>query len=160
MPPVQAYCPRGHTERHAVSRQASVAWASVPQCTLRQPLRSGTVRAELKSLDSVGAPHGLASFQPADPANFALAVAATVGPAGGEGGDLFYFRVVTAAWLADNPPPKGFEFLRDVLVTRWDYETFRRAISDLCLHAEGRDWNEIATKLSRSAHWEFEDYRE
>lgn len=135
-------------------------WASAPRCTLRQPLRSGAVRAELKSLDSAEAPEGLASFQPAEPERFALAVGATIGPAGGEGGDLFYFHVVTAGWLADNPPPKGFEFLRDLLVTGWDYETVRRAISDRCLHVEGRDWNEIATKLSRCAHWEFEDYQE
>jgi hypothetical protein len=118
------------------------------------------MRAELKSLDSADAPQGLASFQPADPSSFALTVGATIGPAGGEGGDLFYFHIVTAAWLADNPPPKGFEFLRGLLVTRWDYETVRRAISDLCLRVEGRDWNEIAIKLSRSAHWEFEDYHE
>ena len=75
----------------------------------------------------------------------------------GHGGDLFYFTVVTAGWLADNPPPKGFEFARALLVTRWDYETVRRAISDLSLHTEGRDWSEVATKLSRHARWEFED---
>jgi len=45
-------------------------------------------------------------------------------------------------------------------VTRWDYETVRRAISDLCFHTDGEDWSEIATKLSRHAHWEFKDYRE
>lgn len=118
------------------------------------------MRAELKSFDSADAAEGLDQFQPPDPEAFALSVCATVGPAGGEGGDLFYFDVVTAAWLAENPPPKGFEYLRHLLVTRWNYELVRRAISDLCLHTDGADWNEIATKLSRHAHWEFEDYRE
>ncbi len=55
---------------------------------------------------------------------------------------------------------EGFEYPRRLLVTRLDYELVRRAISDLCLHTEGADWNEIATKLSRHPHWEFEDYRE
>jgi len=32
----------------------------------------------------------LRPFVPADPERFSIAVAATVGPAGGEGGDLFY----------------------------------------------------------------------
>jgi hypothetical protein len=117
------------------------------------------VRAELRTLDSVDAPHGLAAFLPPDPELFGIAVGATIGPPGTDGGDLFYFEIVTAAWLAENPPPKGFEFLRHLLVTRWDYEIVRRAISDLCTRTEGKDWNEIATKLSRSAHWEFEDYR-
>jgi hypothetical protein len=118
------------------------------------------VRAELRSLDSVDALEGLASFQPPDPEKFALAVAATIAPAGTEAGTLFYFNVVTPPWLAENPSAKGFEFLRDLLVTRWDYEIVRRAISDLCLHTEGQDWTGIATKLSRCGHWEFEDYRE
>jgi hypothetical protein len=118
------------------------------------------MRAELRSLDSADAPGGLSSFAPADPERVSIAVAATIGPAGGEGGDLFYFNIVTAAWLAEHPSEKGFEFMRDLLVTRWDYATVNRAISDLCFHTEGEDWSEIATKLSRSAHWEFEDYRE
>src|SRR5438874_13610459 len=113
------------------------------------------MRAELRTLDSADAPEGLSSFAPSDPERFSIAIAATVGPAGGEGGDLFYFNVVTAAWLADHPPSKGFEFLRDLLVTRWDYETVSRAISDLCSHTEGGAWSEIATKLSRNAHWAF-----
>jgi hypothetical protein len=50
--------------------------------------------------------------------------------------------------------------MRDLLVTRWDFETVRTAISDTCLHTDGRNWNEVATKLSRSAHREFEDYQE
>lgn len=118
------------------------------------------MHAELRGLDSIDAAGGLASFRPPDPQSFAVALAATIGPEGGDSGDLFYFNVVPAAWLADNPPPKAFEFVRDLLVTRWDYETVTRAISDLCLHTNGRDCNEVATKLSRCAQWEFEDYRE
>ena len=45
-------------------------------------------------------------------------------------------------------------------VTHWDYDVVLRAISDLCLHTKGESWTEIATKLSRYSHWEFEDYRE
>jgi hypothetical protein len=32
--------------------------------------------------------------------------------------------------------------------------------SDLCRRTEGTDWNDVATKLSRYATWEFEDYSE
>jgi hypothetical protein len=118
------------------------------------------MRAELKSLESADAVEGLERFRPADGTNFTLSIGAIVGPAGGEGGDLFYFHVTTATWLEQNPPPKGFEFLRRLLVTHWDYELVRRAVSDLVAHTQGEDWNELATKLSRYGHWEFEDYRE
>jgi Immunity protein 8 len=38
------------------------------------------------------------------------------------------------------------------------HATLSRALSDLCLHAEGADWAEIAAKLSRYGGWEYEDY--
>lgn len=118
------------------------------------------VRAELKSLDSADAPEGLADFKPDDPDKFGISVAAVVGPSGGTGGELFYFAC-SARWLIANPPEKGFAYMRGhLLVTRWDAALVHRAISDLCRRTEGRDWNEIATKLSRYGAWEFEDYRE
>jgi hypothetical protein len=118
------------------------------------------VRAELKSLDSADAPEGLASYRPTDPANFVVQVGAIIGPAGEEGEEIFYFQVCSPQWLGDNPPPKGFEFLRAVVMPRWDHSLLVRALEDLCRRTEGRNWNEIATKLTRHAHWEFEDYKE
>ncbi len=41
-----------------------------------------------------------------------------------------------------------------------DERALQRAIRDLCLRNEGSDWPDVATKLSRYAYWEFEDYRE
>ncbi len=118
------------------------------------------VRAELKSLDSVAAVEGFDRFSPHDQKRFGISVVATVGPHGEEGGELFYFDVVTASWLADDQTPKGFAFRRILLVSRWDHDMVRRAISDLCRRTEGESWDEIATKLSRFGHWEFEDYAE
>lgn len=100
--------------------------------------------------------------QPDDLAHFAADVTAYLGPAGGEGADLFEFRVCTPGWLAEHPNmPKGSAFLRHhLLVERWDAALVERAIRDLCLRTEGGDWQEVATKLSRYGYWEFEDYRE
>jgi hypothetical protein len=64
-------------------------------------------------------------------------------------------------WIEANPPPKGFEFMHSYLVlSRWDSSLVERAISDLCLHTEGADWQEVAGKLSRYGSWEFADYSE
>jgi Immunity protein 8 len=94
-------------------------------------------------------------YQPSDPECFSLAIGAYIGPSEPPlGEEEFAFTVCTAAWLAQHPPPKGFEFLRGtLLLSRWDYPILKRAISDLCLHAEGATWNEVAEKLKRYAHW-------
>jgi immunity protein 8 of polymorphic toxin system len=117
------------------------------------------VRAELRSLDCADATEGLETFQPPDPERFRLAIGAVIGPAGEPGGDLFYFDVTTGSWLADDRPPKDFEFARQLRLTRWDYDVVWRAIADLARRAEGDTWAEITAKLSRHAAWEFEDYR-
>jgi hypothetical protein len=119
------------------------------------------VRAELRGLDSDDALEGLESFRPGDADVFALAVGASIGSSEGPGADLFYFHVCSPRWIEENPPPKGFEFMHSYLVlSRWDYATLLRALTDLCLHTEGEDWEQIAMKLSRYGAWEFEDYRE
>jgi hypothetical protein len=117
------------------------------------------VRAELRGLYSSDI-EDLPTFRPADGTVFHVEVGAFVGPAGEPvGEDLFYFHVCTVRWLEERPPPKGFEFLRHyLLLTRWDYDVLVRAVSDLCLHTEGKDWNEIATKLSRFGRWEYENH--
>jgi hypothetical protein len=103
----------------------------------------------------------LETHRPDDPECFQIGVTAFIGPAeGGFGEEMFDFTVCTANWLQQHPPPKNFEFLRStILMERWDYATLSRALGDLCLHAEGKDWPEIAAKLSRYGHWEFEDHR-
>jgi hypothetical protein len=87
-------------------------------------------------------------------------VGASIGPADSPGAELFYFNVCSPRWIEKNPPPKGFEFMHSFIVlSRWDYDVLHRAVSDLCLHTEGDDWREVATKLSRYGSWEFSDYR-
>ena len=119
------------------------------------------MRADLKSLDSVDAPAGIATFKPDDSETFAITIGAVVGPSDGPGGELFYFSACTAGWLRANPPEKGFAFLHGhILLSHWDPDLVHRAISDLCHRTVGGDWNEVAIKLSRYGSWEFEDYRE
>lgn len=99
---------------------------------------------------------------PPEAADFGVNVTVLLRPAGGEGEESFQLTVCTPAWLAENVAmPKGFAFVRDhPVVERWDEQLVRRAIQDVCLRNEGSDWHDVATKLSRYAYWEFEDYRE
>jgi hypothetical protein len=47
-----------------------------------------------------------------------------------------------------------------LVLSRWDYDILHRALNDLWTHAEGDNWEQIATKLSRYGSWEFTDFRE
>lgn len=119
------------------------------------------MQATLRRLHSPDAPDGLATFAPDDPERFSMLVQALVGPADSEGEESFDFTVsspdLIAAEAADG---KGFVFPRHRLVlTHWDPALVQRAIEDLVQRTEGKDWREIATKLSRFGRWEFEDYR-
>lgn len=70
--------------------------------------------------------------------------------------------VCTAKWLERaelDENAKDFEFVRHrLLVGRWDPDLVRRAVEDLCARTSGRDWREVATRLSRYLAWEFDDY--
>jgi hypothetical protein len=116
------------------------------------------MRAALRGFYSKDVPE-LETYRPDDAECFQLQVTAFIGPAEeGHGEEMFDFTICTPRWLTEHPPPKNFEFLRgNILLSRWDYATLGRALTDLCTHAEGNDWPEIAVKLSRYGRWEHED---
>jgi Immunity protein 8 len=103
----------------------------------------------------------LTAWRPHDGDCFAIAIGAFIGPSEAPlGEELFTFTVCTPIWLASHVSPKGFEFLRGViLVSSWDYSTVERAIRDLCLRTEGDTWDEVTQMLDRYVRWEFDDYR-
>lgn len=45
-----------------------------------------------------------------------------------------------------------------MIVDRYDHGSLESSISSLCRSVEGFDWNEVASKLSLYASWEFSDY--
>ena len=119
------------------------------------------MRAELKALDTGDTPDGsLHSLRPEDPRRFRVGVTASIGPAGEAGQELFQFEVCSPAAMADQELPKGYWFVRHVLlIERWDPALVEAAIRGLCETTYGDDWSAIAERLGRYGHWEFEDYR-
>lgn len=94
--------------------------------------------------------------------DFVVFVQAEIGPSDGPGGEVFGVSVCSPDALARLVAPDrddAFEFVRHRLVIRrWDPTVIRRAIEDLCVHTTGTSWADIAQKLGRLMHWEFEDY--
>ncbi len=98
-------------------------------------------------------------YSPGD--TFCVSLRALIGASGLPGEELFDFDVCSPAWLA-------VEVERDVVVSgrfrlfmaRFNYEAVERYVAKRIAEATGADWAEIATKLARWSHREFEDYVE
>lgn len=103
-----------------------------------------------------------------DPRNFCVLIQAFIGPKGqaGPGGEpaeeSFDFMVCTHEWLAEYLTQNAFLWGRHYLfLDHYDYDVIRDQIERLCRRATGYDtWGEVAERLSRYGHWEFEDYEE
>lgn len=116
------------------------------------------MQAQLRSLFSSDV-EDLRSYAPGEA--FCVTLRALIGPSGLPGEDSFDFEVCSPKWLAG-------EVGSDVVVSgrfhlfmaRFDYETVERYVAKRVAQATGRNWAEVAAKLSRWSRWEFEDYTE
>jgi len=102
----------------------------------------------------------LNNYRPDDYESFSFLVTVTVGPKGEIGADLFDIDVCTPKWLLDNQNSDTILGKGKLIVFRCDMKIILARIRALFEGCSGKDWNEIATKLSRIGNWEFENYRE
>ena len=102
----------------------------------------------------------LETVVPPDPTFVAQWVRVMAGPQDGRGEESFDLLVCTPAWLAEevarNPVIVGRHHL---IVEGWNAARIRQTLTDLFTREEGDDWAELAVRLGRLGHWEFEDYR-
>jgi hypothetical protein len=114
--------------------------------------------AEVKRLSSTDLLDGRSL--PEDPSDCCIAMAADIGPVGEEGADIFYFEVCTPSALARRFDDAGRPFWGrgTLLVRTFSWEAVEAALDQYVRSLSGADWDELATKLSRFMHWEFEDY--
>jgi hypothetical protein len=102
-----------------------------------------------------------------NPDDFFITITARIGPKGERGPkgepaeDVFYFLVCSPKWLVHSLSEKPFVFGRHYLIlNHYNYDKIWTIISSFCKQISGSTWTEVATKLARYGHWEFEDYRE
>ena len=90
---------------------------------------------------------------------FCVSLRALIGPAGSPGEESFDFQICSPAWLEgqlDRDPILGGRFL--LIARDFDARRIEDYVRKRVAQATGDDWSEIAGKLARWAHWEFEDY--
>ena len=83
-----------------------------------------------------------------------------IGPDDGPGEESFDFIACSPNWLAqksaDTGPIWGHGYL---ILDHFDYEVLRRTVERVCAAAVANTWDEVAARISRLAHWEFDDYQ-
>jgi Immunity protein 8 len=102
----------------------------------------------------------LENYRPDDHENFSFSLTITVGPLGEAGGDLFDIDVCTPKWLLARQDDDIVLGKGKIIVYRCDMKMILKRVSALFEGCIGKDWNDIAIKLSRVGHWEFENYQQ
>lgn len=75
--------------------------------------------------------------------------------------ESFDFILCTPKWLADKYKDREITVLRHhIMVHRYDYDVLYSRLTKLISTIDATSWNDVADKIGRVAHWEFEDYRE
>lgn len=84
-----------------------------------------------------------------------------VGPIEGPGEEMFSVHVCTPAALIKLLERDGLLIARHFLfIERIDAARVEAFINDRLRRLDGDTWQQLAYKIARIGHWEFEDYRE
>jgi hypothetical protein len=102
----------------------------------------------------------LESVTPIEPTYVGESIRVLAGPVGEPGEESFDLLVCTPAWLANEVSFTGHIVGRHhLIIERWEAARVREVVSNLFTREQGKDWHELALRLSRLGHWEFEDFQ-
>jgi hypothetical protein len=114
---------------------------------------------EIKTLDVDG--DFLENFSPESLENFCILMAACIGQIGSPGGDDFWFRICTPAWLQAQCLKQPVIWGRHmIIIDRYNAETIKAELEKIVKNCKADSWEAAAEKLGRMGAWEFEDYAE
>ena len=119
-----------------------------------------TITPELKSLHSPDV--DLETFRPQEePECFGFLLQAFFGPTNERGKDSFDMMVCTPVWFEQRLKEWGGVLTgrHYLFVERYDLEQIKKYLLKYLRHCTGETWSEVAEKLGRIGHWEFEDYQ-
>ena len=118
------------------------------------------MNAELKRVHSPDI-QDLEQFVPESPDKFGFLLQAMIGPKDMDGEESFDIEVCTPKWLEERYDLEDVVIGRHHLIVReYNYGRLVKAIENFISQCSGKNWNEVAEKVSRLGMWEFEDYTE
>lgn len=116
------------------------------------------MKATLKQIHSPDI--DLDKYWPIDESNFGFLLELSVGLENSKGADIFQLMVCTPDWLKNRNELSKTTWLRHMLlVSEYDIQKITAEINRQIDAIEADSWTDIAVKLGRFCHWEFEDYR-
>ena len=115
------------------------------------------MRAALRAIDCYQI-SDIAAWRPGGP-DFGIMVQLLVGPAEGPGEESFDVTVCTGGWLAARAVSGPVDARHHTVVDSFNWPALRRHFRKRVEACTGKDWSEVAAKVARIGHWEFEDYR-
>ncbi|HPS84364.1 MAG TPA: Imm8 family immunity protein [Bacteroidales bacterium] len=117
------------------------------------------MKSEIKDLFSTDIEQTLEFYIPDKPDNFGLLLDLEIGLVGQIGADIFQVMLCTPNWLIENTKQEEFVLgLHYLIVFEYNYEKLNKKLIELfCI--EGKDWDEIANKLSYIGLWEYQNYK-
>jgi hypothetical protein len=120
------------------------------------------VRAEIKSIEITEFPSlNPEDYLPDDFEDFQCIFGLQIGPVGSGDSELFHVTVCTPKFLAEACKRDGFIWGRHrLIVLEYNLESITQILVKFVGNYSGKSWHEVATKVSRIANWEFEDYVE
>ena len=100
----------------------------------------------------------LEDWEPAG-ADFGLTLRMIVGPDDGPGDESFDLMICTGGWLAALASAEGVVDARHhLVVSTYDWNRIREYLEKRVAECSGPTWVDVAGRLARLGHWEFEDY--
>ncbi len=117
------------------------------------------MQAEIKSFHSPDI-DDLEQNMPQEADNFSFYLEMSIGPKKGEGEVIFGVTVCTPKCFAEEFKQSEVIFpINRVFVFKYDFNQIMTRLEHFVGTRSGDSWNEIATKISKVAYWEFEDYQ-
>lgn len=120
------------------------------------------MKVEIKSYNSPDV-LDLQNYIPEEADNFGFLLQVIIGPEGQKGGESFDFEICTPKWFCKKHKRDVVVFARFmVFVFEYDFNRILKNIVKLVSSAsrQGKSWQDVAMKIARYGHWEFEDYQE
>jgi hypothetical protein len=101
------------------------------------------------------------NYWPEDEESFSFLISVLVGIKGEPAAESFDIVVCTPKWLLNKYSESDMILgSNKLIVFRFDMDRILKRIKNMFANCSGNDWNEIAIKLSRIGHWEFENYQQ
>jgi Immunity protein 8 len=118
------------------------------------------MKAKLKEIFSLELTSSLEDYQPDVLDHFGISVRLMIGPDDSAASESFDILVCTPEWLRTQFDDERCTWGRHMLIVlEYDFKLIRGKIESYVATCHGSNWTEVASKLSRVAAWEFEDYR-